>query len=101
LLADKGQIAVRKILAASALMVVAVVTANAEEVPLLDIDPICRGISAHAAAPGESGGPDISFTQCVNQELQVRNTLIKQWTTFSPESKKECIGEATAGGLPS
>ena len=85
----------------SALMVAMVVFACAEEVPTLNIDPICRGIAAHARAPGEAGGPNLSFTQCVNQELRIRNSLIKQWTTFSPESRRECVGEATAGGLSS
>jgi hypothetical protein len=91
----------QKALAAGALVVAVVVTANAEEVPILDVDPLCRGIAAHATAPDETGRPDLSFAQCVNQELQARNTLIKHWMTFSAKSKHECVGEAHAGGLAS
>jgi hypothetical protein len=95
-------IKMRRLLAASALMVVAtVVPASADAVPTLNLDAICRGIAAHATSPGEAGGPDLSFRQCVNQELRIRNRLIKSWTTFSAKSKAECVGEATAGGLSS
>jgi hypothetical protein len=82
-------------------MAATVVPASADEVPTLNVDPMCRGIAAHAAAPGETGGPDLSFTQCVNQELRIRNRLTKRWATFSAESRAECVGEATAGGLSS
>jgi hypothetical protein len=95
-------IKMRRLLAASALMVFAtVVPGSAEAVPTLNLDAICRGIAAHATSPGEAGGPDLSFRQCINQELRIRNRLTKSWTTFSAKSKAECVGEATAGGLAS
>jgi hypothetical protein len=95
-------IKMRRLVAASAAMVVAtVVPASAGEVSTLDLDAICRGIAAHATSPGEAGGSDLSFRQCVNQELRIRNRLTKSWTTFSVKNKAECVGEATAGGLSS
>jgi len=38
-------------------------SARADEVPELNIDPVCRGIAAHASGPSECGGPDLSFSQ--------------------------------------
>lgn len=91
----------RMILSAIALMIAIIGRAGAEDLPHLNLDPICHGIAAHASAPGEAGGPDLSFTQCVDQELRVRSDLLKDWATFSLGSQRQCIGEASDGGLAS
>jgi hypothetical protein len=51
-------IKMRRLVAASAAMVVAtVVPASAGEVSTLDLDAICRGIAAHATSLGEADDP--------------------------------------------
>jgi hypothetical protein len=39
------------------LLVAVLQPANADEVPILDVDQVCRGIAQHAAAPGKRAGP--------------------------------------------
>jgi hypothetical protein len=56
------------------------------------------GIAQHAAAPGERGGPDLSLEQCISSEQEIRQRLVRQWSTFAPADRTECVGEATAGG---
>ena len=43
-------------------------TARADDVPDLNLDPICRGIAQQALDPGERGDPDLMFSQCVKSE---------------------------------
>jgi len=49
--------------------------ARAEEVPALNLDPVCRGIAQQAATPGERGGPDLTFAHCVKSEQATRERL--------------------------
>ena len=94
----------RKILTTGAVLastIASIAPARPQQVPRLDVEPVCHGIAAHAPSPGEVGGPDLSLRQCVNSELAVRRRLVAQWGTFSAASKAECLGEATAGGLSS
>jgi hypothetical protein len=84
--------------AVTALLMVVLQSAMADDVPVLDVDQVCRGIAQHAAAPGERGGPDLSLEQCISSEREIRQRLATQWSTFAPADRTECIGEATAGG---
>ena len=72
--------------------------ATADDVPVLDVKPVCRGIADQSAEPGERGGPDLAFDQCVQSEQQVRQDLIKEWPTFSADDRGHCVREATMGG---
>ena len=73
----------------------------ADEIPTLDVKPICRGIAMQAANPTEKGGPDLSFKECVNSERAVRDELAKIWSTFAAPDKGHCVRLATQGGEPS
>ena len=72
--------------------------ATADDVPVLDIKPVCRGIADQSAEPGEVGGPDLAFDQCVQSEQAVRQDLVKEWPTFSADDRGHCVREATMGG---
>jgi hypothetical protein len=96
-----GKMTMRRSLAAGAVMTLlmaALQSAKADDVPVLNVDQVCRGIAQHAAAPGERGGPDLSLEQCISSELAIRQRLVGQWSTFDPADRTECVGEATAGG---
>jgi|SRR5271170_1754433 len=96
-----GQITMRGFLAAGAVMTLLVAVlqlAKADDVPVLNVDQVCRGIAQHAASPGERGGPDLSLEQCISSEQAIRQRLVSQWSTFAPADRTECVGEATAGG---
>ena len=75
-------------------------TARADDVPTLNVDPVCRGIAQQAAGPGEKGGPDLAFSQCVDSEQTVRQQLTGEWSTFRPAEKASCVG-AERSALPS
>ena len=75
--------------------------ARAAEVLTLDIQRTCRGIANHAQGPGERGGPDLTFNQCVRSELQVRHKLAERWARFSAAEKAQCFAETKVLGVPS
>lgn len=84
-----------------AVMAAMIVPAKAQQLPHLNVDPVCRGIARHAGSPGERGGPDLSYRSCVANQLQVRKRLAPQWSSFSRAARANCIGSVNAGGLPS
>jgi hypothetical protein len=38
-----------------------------DEIPNFDLRPVCRGIAEMASDPGERGGPDLNFNQCIKK----------------------------------
>ena len=74
--------------------------AAGDDVPRLDIEPVCRGIAAQAATPAEKGGPDLAYKQCVDSEQAMRQRLVKEWPTFKPADRQSCVGDQM-GGQPS
>ena len=74
--------------------------ARADDVPNLNVDPVCRGIAEQALTPGEKGGPDLAFSQCVQSEQTERQKLVGQWSNFMPADKATCIGSEQSA-LPS
>jgi hypothetical protein len=75
-----------------------VLVARPDEIPVLDVRPVCRGIAQQAMDPSETGGPDLAMSQCVASEQEVRGELVKAWPTFVPTEKQHCTREATMGG---
>jgi hypothetical protein len=74
--------------------------ARADDVPELNVDPVCRGIAQQALTPGEKGGPDLAFSQCVKSEQAVRQQLVGEWSTFKPAEKTNCVASEQSA-LPS
>jgi hypothetical protein len=74
--------------------------ARADDVPELNVDPVCRGIAQQSLTPGEKGGPDLAFSQCVKSEQSVRQQLAGEWSTFMPAEKTNCIASEKSA-LPS
>jgi hypothetical protein len=72
-----------------------------DDVPQLNVDPVCHGIAKQAAGPGEKGGPDLAFSQCVKNEQAMRQKLTGEWSTFIPSEKANCVGGETSASLPS
>src|ERR1700722_7893520 len=56
------------------LLLSGILAAWPQEVPVLDLNPICRGIAQGAAGAGERGGPNLSFARCVRSEQATRKT---------------------------
>jgi hypothetical protein len=69
-------------------------------VPKLNVDPVCRGIAQQAGTPGERGGPDLGYRQCIASEMAMRRKLMKEWPAFRVTDRIDCVG-AEMGALPS
>lgn len=80
-----------------ALMLAASGPAFSDDVPELNVDPVCRGIAQQANGPGERGGPDLAFAQCVRSEQATRQKLVEEWSTFKPAEKANCVGNEKGG----
>ena len=77
-----------------AMVLVASAPARAEEVPVLNVEPVCQGIAEQAATPGERGGPDLTFRQCMKNEQSMREQIVSQWSTFTDGERSNCVAEA-------
>jgi hypothetical protein len=80
------------------LLMMAIAPAYADEVPVLDVLPLCRGIVSQAAAPLEAGTRSMTVQQCLDAEQVDRETTKKEWSTFSASDKGHCVAEARMGG---
>lgn len=83
------------------LLLASVLLAHAQDVPVLDVEPVCRGIAQQATTAGERGGPDLGLAQCIKSEQAIRERLVKEWSTFASSDKANCVGEEKSGPLPS
>jgi hypothetical protein len=72
--------------------------AQSEEFPVLDVEPLCRGIISQGDAPLQAGGQSVTMDQCLQAEQVDRETMIKEWSQFAAADKKHCVAEATMGG---
>jgi hypothetical protein len=75
-----------------------VLSARSDETPALNVLPLCQGIVSQGANPLQAGDPSVSLKQCLDAEQDDRETMKKEWSTFSATDKKHCIAEATMGG---
>jgi hypothetical protein len=83
-------------------LVAQLTVAIADGVPHYNLEPLCRGIAQQGGMsllPNQSGRKD--YKNCMTSETAVRRQLVKQWPTFKASNKANCIGENSAGGLPS
>jgi len=70
---------------AIAMIMPAILSARSDDIPTLDVNPVCRGIASQSSL--EVGLQQIGFEQCVQSEQVVREQLKKEWSTFSPSDK--------------
>ncbi|HLK83951.1 MAG TPA: hypothetical protein VKT99_21005 [Xanthobacteraceae bacterium] len=63
--------------------------------PELDVSASCN-----SAARG-SGVVGSGRQACLNDERTAKDTLAKEWTSFSPIAKAQCVGMNKTGGPPS
>jgi len=82
---------------AVAMIMPAILPARSDEIPTLDVRPVCRGIASQSTDPLDVG-LQTTFDQCVQSEQQVREQLKKEWSTFSAADKQHCVTLAKTGG---
>ena len=83
---------------ATTMIVSAALPARSDETPVLDVQPVCRGIASQSAGPLEAGLVKDTFKECVNSEQVVREQLKKEWSAFSAFDKQHCVALAKTGG---
>jgi hypothetical protein len=70
----------------------------ADNVPTLNIEPVCQGIAQQGGSSFHDPAMAKEKQNCLQSEQQVREELVKQWSSFSGADKNACIREATMGG---
>jgi hypothetical protein len=83
-------------IAVLASLTVSVSPTRSDEYPTLNVAPICHGITNQSDL--QEGLRKVSFDQCLQAEKVDRETMIKEWSTFSADDKRHCIALATTGG---
>ena len=74
-------------------------SARSDEIPILDIRPVCRGIASQSADPGiGQGGQAKTFQECIGSEQRLHEQLQKVWASFSAADKQHCVTLAKTGG---
>jgi len=91
------------ILTGAVIAIIAIVPSNlwarSDEIPTLDVRPVCRGIASQSTDPGVGQGAQAkTFQRCLETERIVREQLKKEWSTFSAADKEHCVVLAKTGG---
>ena len=81
---------------AIAIMMPAILSARSDDVPTLDVNPVCHGIAMQGEL--EAGLQQTSFQQCVQSEAATRDEIKKSWSTFTTADKTHCVALAKTGG---
>jgi len=79
---------------AMAMTLSVVLSARSDDVPNLDVRPVCCGIASQSSSNPADVGIKTTFEQCVQSEQQVREGLKKEWSTFSAADKQHCVSLA-------
>jgi hypothetical protein len=74
-------------------------SARSDGFPKLNVAPLCHGITDKSTL--QLGFQTVTFDECMKAEQEDRQTMIKEWSTFSSSGKRLCIAEATTGGVSS
>jgi hypothetical protein len=81
---------------AVAMIMPAILSARSDDVPTLDVNPVCHGIALQGEL--EAGLQRTNFEQCVQSEQDVREQIKKEWSTFTTADKSHCVSLAKTGG---
>ncbi len=83
-------------------IVPSILSARSDEIPTLDVRPVCHGIAKQSTDPGVGKkGQTETFRRCVESEHVVREQLKNVWAGFSTADKQHCVVLAKTAGLPS
>jgi len=75
-----------------------ILSVQSDEIPVLNVQPLCHGIVSQGDAPLQTGDRSVTIGECMNAEKVDRESIKKEWSTFSADDKMHCIAEATMGG---
>lgn len=70
----------------------------ADSVPVLNIEPVCQGIAQQGGSSFHDPQIAKERADCIKTENEVREELLKRWSTFAAADKNACVNEAKMGG---
>jgi hypothetical protein len=70
----------------------------ADSVPNLNVEPVCQGIAQQGGSSYHDTAVGKEKQNCIQGEAEVRQELVKRWSTFSAADKAHCINESEMGG---
>ncbi len=73
-------------------------TPVSDSVPRLNVEQVCRGIAVQGGSSFHDPAIAKETDDCIQTENEVRQELVKRWSTFPAADKTHCISEATMGG---
>jgi len=82
------------VLALGAHLVIPVV----DSVPVLNVEPVCQGIAQQGGVSFHDAAIAKEKQDCIESEKEVRDQLVKQWSSFSVADRVSCESEAKMGG---
>ena len=85
------------VLALSAHMLVPVISV-ADSVPVLNVEPVCDGIAKQGGVSFHDPAIAKEKQNCISSEQEVRQELVKQWSSFSAADRTSCTNESQMGG---
>jgi hypothetical protein len=77
-------------------LAVSVSPTRSDDYPTLNVAPVCHGIVEQSDL--EAGLRSVNFDQCLKEEQVDRETMIKEWSTFTADDRRHCVAESTMGG---
>jgi hypothetical protein len=74
------------------------VAAKADDVPNLNVEPVCDGIAKQGGVTFHDPQIAREKKNCLDTEASVRNELVKQWAKFDRSDRNSCVNESEMGG---
>jgi hypothetical protein len=70
----------------------------ADNVPVLNVEPVCQGIAQQGGSSFHDSEIAKEKQDCLQSEKEVRQELVRQWSSFPASDKSACVREAIMGG---
>jgi hypothetical protein len=74
------------------------VAATADDVPNLNVEPVCDGIAKQGGVTFHDPKITQEKKNCLDTEATVRSELVKQWAKFDRADRTSCVNESEMGG---
>jgi hypothetical protein len=70
----------------------------ADSVPTLNVEQVCEGIAQQGGVTFHDPQIGQEKKDCLDSEKQIRDELVKQWSSFSAADRSACTSESVMGG---
>jgi hypothetical protein len=70
----------------------------ADSVPTLNVEQVCQGIAQQGGVTFHDPAIAQEKKDCLDSEQEIRDELVKKWSSFSAADKIACTNEARMGG---